>query len=297
MEGEQRAIWFAPNRGRYPPPRIADLRQPCHHPCVTRLTTEDFLGLFASWVGSKRVDAIGNELQTSRRGGFQLPETGLIVLFAARAGSNYLGQLLSSTGWFREIGESCRPSQLIKIRDRHRLADCHSAAQWMIDNRGTPAAFGMKAGALVLIAAAQLGLLPELVGRSRFLHLRRRDRVAQAVSMYKARLGGRTHTLQPEARMFTDDDYDALGIAAEIQRIDVAEAQFASLLDLVGQPASTLYYEDILEAPEASVAQVCNELGLTMPEPYVPSIRLGILRDDLSARWRDRFKQECPGIR
>lgn len=243
------------------------------------------------------MDAIARELQTPRRGGFRLPDKGLIVLFAARAGSNYLGQLLSSTGWFREIGESCRPSQLIKIRDRHQLADCHAAAQWMIDNRGTPAAFGIKAGALVLIAAAQLGLLPELVGRSKFVHLRRRDRVAQAISMYKARLGGRTHSLQPEARIFTDDDYDAAGIAAEIRGIDVVEAQFESFFELVGQPASVVYYEDVCEAPQASIGQICSELGLAMPEPFVPNVRLGILRDELSARWRDRFAAECLQIR
>jgi len=259
--------------------------------------TAAYLELFSAWVGTRRVQQIADELEAFHRGTFRLPDKVLIALFTARSGSNFLGQLLSSTGWFREIGESCRPSQLIKVRDRKGLADTHSAAQWMIDNRGTPAAFGMKAGALVLIAAAHLGLLSEIEERVQFVHLRRRDRVAQAISMHKLRLGGRGHTQQSEERVFSDGDYDAEAIAAEIARIDVAETQFISFLEFTGKSATSLFYEDICADPETHVARICDRMNLQMPRHFEPNVRVGIMRDTVSRGWHDRFLEDCPECR
>lgn len=231
-------------------------------------------------------------LQLQRRGGFQAPDKILIVLFASRAGSNFLGQLLSSTGWFNEIGESFSLGQLTKIRDRYRLADHRAAAQWMIDNRGTARAFGIKAGLHVLTAAAELGFLSETVERAQFVLLRRRDRVAQAVSMVKGALSGQMHSRQPAGRMITDADYDFAAIAGKVSRIEQREAQYAELVERLGKTAPIVYYEDVVASSEDHVAQICELMGLPMPADYKPHVRLSVLRDELSARWVERFRAE-----
>lgn len=235
-----------------------------------------------------------DELALERRGDFEVPEKVLAILFASRSGSNYLGQLLSSTGWFREIGESFRPSQLSKIRDRYGLRDRRDAAQWMIDNRGTAHAFGFKAGFTVLVAAAELGFLTEVFERTQFVLLRRRDQVAQAVSLVKSKLSGRTHSGQPEARPLTDSDYDAGAIAFELSNIVEVDGQLAEFLERLGKPAPVLYYEDICAEPTRHVEQVCRLMGLEMPADFVPKVRLGILRDEISAGWTKRFRAENP---
>ena len=260
------------------------------------LTREQYLELFASYLpeGEQFVRRIVDHLALTRRGGFRAPEKILIVLFASRAGSNYLGQLLSSTGWFREIGESFRPTQLTKIRDRYGLADHHEAAQWMIDNRGTPHAFGFKAGFNVLTSAADLGFLSETVERAQFVLLRRHDRVAQAVSLVKGKLSGQMHSGQPVQRALTDADYDFEAIAFQEEIIATREAQFADLVERFGKSAPVVYYEDILSRPEEHVRQLCELMGLAMPAQYEPNLRLSVLRDDLSARWAQRFRDELP---
>jgi LPS sulfotransferase NodH len=255
---------------------------------------EALLDLFASYLphGRESVRQIQNELSLARRGSFRTPEKILIILFASRAGSNYLGQLLSSTGWFNEIGESFRPGQLAKIRDRFGLSDLHDAAQWMIDHRGTPQAFGLKAGLSVLTAAAEIAFLPEVLDRTRFVLLRRRDRVAQAVSLVKGKLSGQMHSLQPVARVLDDDDYDAQAIAAQVAQIEQRENQYAVLVERFGKAAPVLYYEDICARPQQHVTVVCEHLELSMPADYEPRVRLSVLRDDLNARWTKRFRSE-----
>lgn len=242
--------------------------------------------------GAEQVREIAEGLDLSRRGGFQAPEKILVVLFPSRAGSSFFGQLLSSTGWFKEIQESFRPEQLAKIRARHGLPDSHAAAQWMIDNRGTAHAFGFKAGFIVLAAAAELGFLSDVLDRARFVLLRRRDRVAQAVSLVKIKLTKRTHSGQPETRVLGDDDYDGEAIASEVRNIEQVEAQLADFAARLGVSAPVFYYEDICDRPTEHVARVCDLLGLPMPADYRPEVRLTVLRDELSLRWAERFRSE-----
>lgn len=262
---------------------------------------ESLLALLASYYGDNEAQQVVAQLALTHHGGFKTPARVLTILFASRAGSNYFGQLLSGTGNFVEIGESFAPHQLEKIRDRYGLADLHAAAQWMIDNRGTPRAFGFKAGFYVLTAAAELGFLPEVLDRAEFVLLRRRDRVAQAISRVKGKLSGRMHSLQAEGRLLSDDDYDADAIADHLKRVIKVEAQLAEFVTRLGKSAPVIYYEDICAQPEAHVTRVCKQLGLEMPDDYNPAarVRLSVLRDDLSARWAERFRREnadMPGM-
>jgi len=115
--------------------------------------------------------------------------------------------------------------------------------------------------------------------------------------MHKLRLGGRGHTQQSEERVFSDGDYDAEAIAAEIARIDVAESQFLSFLEFTGKSATSLFYEDICADPETHVAQICDRMNLQMPRHFEPNVRVGIMRDTVSRGWHDRFLEDCPECR
>lgn len=260
---------------------------------------QELLDLFATYFGRAGVEDVVAKLQLRERGSFNAPEKILIVLFESRAGSNFLGQLLSGTGWFNEIGESFAPHTLAKIRERYALTNLHEAAQWIIDHRGTPHAFGLKAGFYVLAAAADLGFLSDVIDRAQFVLLRRRDRVAQAVSKFKGRLSGQMHSLQTARRTLNDDDYDGNAIAAHLHTIVRIEADLADLVDRLGKSAPIVHYEDICADPVAHVTMICARMGLDVPADYNPNskVRLSVLRDDLSARWARRFRAEHPELR
>lgn len=256
------------------------------------------LDLLGNYYSPDKVSQIVADLDLDRRGGFRSPDKILIVLFASRAGSNYFGQILCGTGWFEEIGESFAPHSLVKIRDRYGLGDLHDAAQWMIDNRGTETAFGFKAGFHVLAAAAALGFLSEVIDHAQLLLLRRRDRVAQAVSRVKGLMSGQMHSRQQIKRTLSDSDYDASFIAEHVRLTTQAERDLADLADRLGKSAPIVYYEDICADPTGHAKQVCNLLDLPMPEDYDPraKVRLSVLRDDLSARWAARFRADFPDL-
>lgn len=260
-------------------------------------TREELLDLCVHYFTAERVERIRKDLAITRYGGFRSPKKILIMLFPSRSGSNYFGQLLCSTGWFNEVGESFNPGQVAKIKDRYGLADTHAALQKMIDYRGTPHAFGFKAGFFVLAAAADSGFLSEVLDRAHVILLRRRDRVAQAVSLQKGKLGGKMHSLQSGKRELTDDDYDEETLLREFHNIERTEENLAECAEILGKTAPLFYYEDICANPVANVTAVCDLMGLEMPWHYAPTkVRLDVVRDELSHRWIERFRNEHPGL-
>lgn len=253
--------------------------------------------LFSGYVGDDRVDRIAAQLTPIGERVLSAPPRILSILFAARAGSTYAAHLLSNTVWFSDVNESFQPEQLSAIRERHDLADSRAAVQWMIDNRGTEQAFGYKGGFSVLIAANLTGFLPETLARTQFVRLERRDRVAQAVSLLKADIGGRLHSVNPDGRTVSVDEYDADKIAFNVGHVARNERWFQEITERLGRPAPVFFYEDICADPAKFVADIGALMGFSTPAGFEPEVDLQVMRDEVSQAWIDRFRAERPDIR
>lgn len=257
------------------------------------------LALLARYAGAPRVREIGERLALPRQGGFDIPPAVLMIVFASRAGSGYAGRLLAKTPYFNNVGENFRLDHLAAMRELHGLDDDWQAAQWMIGHRGTPQAFGFKGGFTQLIAATQLGFFPAALPRAKIIILKRRDTLAQAVSLYKARTSGRFHSVQPEGRAVRLDDYDGDAIARHLKHIERNYRWFEALFARLGKPAPIVYYEDICARPRRFVATMLRRLDLPPVAGFEPDVDLTILRDDINAAWAERFREErgdpaCP---
>lgn len=254
----------------------------------------DLLTLIEGYIGPERMAATAAALDDGPIRPFEAPPRIAAILFASRSGSSYAGRLLANTPYFKQVGENFAPDQLAAIAKRRSLPDCHSAAQWMVGRRGTARAFGYKAGFSVLAAAAHLGFLDQTLKRTQFILLRRRDRVAQAISLTRAELSGRFHSNQPDGRPVALSDYDSDNIARNLDRIDRNERDLADFVVRIGKEAPTVYYEDICAGPAAFVATVCALLDLPAQETPATDVDLEILRDAINEEWSARFREERP---
>jgi LPS sulfotransferase NodH len=259
------------------------------------LSREELCRLIEGTIGERRMAEIKAALGDFPAAPFDAPEKILCILFASRAGSSYAGRLLANTPWFGQVGENFAPDQLFAIAARRGLPDLHAAAQWMIRRRGSDRAFGYKAGFSVLASAAQLGFLGDTLERTRFVMLRRRDRIAQAVSLAKAEMSGRFHSNQDGAEALTAEDYDGEAILHCLHRIERAEHELADFAERVkGVAAPVVYYEDICADPAGFVGATLEMLDLPMPGDFDASVDLEILRDEVSEAWAARFRKERP---
>ncbi|MEO1167759.1 MAG: Stf0 family sulfotransferase [Pseudomonadota bacterium] len=241
---------------------------------------------------ARLVDKIGRDmaLPDAQADLSAAPDRIMLMLVAARSGSTYAGQLLSRTGHFVRIADSLNPEQLAAVRAEHGLADDGEALRWMIGQRGTRTAFGAKCGEPGLISAWYLGFLDAVLDRATLLHIERRDTVAQAVSLFRARLSGRYHSPGKAKRIVTAEDYNRAAIATDIQIIEQVNANLADFVKRTKRPCLHFYYEDICAAPRAFVDTVCARLDLPVPREFDGKVRVKILRDELNAEWVQRFR-------
>lgn len=213
----------------------------------------------------------------------------LVILFAARAGSTWIGQLLANHPAFGRINEWMNPAWLRRARERHGLADDREAAQRLLDEHGR-AAFGFKCTTVGLVGSALVGWLDQFVDRATFIVLRR-DPVAQAVSLYRAQLSGRFNVAQPAERGVSRDDFDFVAIAERRGVIETVYANHARALAAMGRSAKVFNYEDALVDPPGFQQRVYAELGLEAPGGIAVSTKATVIGDEINAAWIERFRE------
>lgn len=131
-------------------------------------------------------------------------------------------------------------------------------------------------------------------GRPLYIHLSREDKVAQAISLYRAEQSGLWH-LHADGSVLEGDGalqpvaYDENSIAAVVDELtgdDAAWSRFFADRDIT---PLRLTYEAISADPKAALGMVLSALGLN------PAIAAGIavptakIGDGTSAAWAERF--------
>ncbi|NNC73381.1 MAG: hypothetical protein HKN78_10980 [Sphingomonadaceae bacterium] len=219
-----------------------------------------------------------------------LPPTIVLLLFSSRSGSTYASRLLAKTPHFNSIREAFNPEQLSILRNRHGLKNDAEAALWSIDKYRTQHAFAAKCGLPGLASAYHVGFLEAVIDRACFIAVKRRDRVAQAVSIVKAELSGRFHSNAEAKLVVTANQYDRERIGQWHDVIERSDNALESFTAAIGRPAPVFWYEDICDDPAGFVDAAVEAAGLS-PAPLTDAdVGLNILRDEINAEWVARYK-------
>ncbi|MFT4048447.1 MAG: Stf0 family sulfotransferase [Solirubrobacterales bacterium] len=134
--------------------------------------------------------------------------------------------------------------------------------------------------------------LDEVFPDLRIIFVRRRDKVAQAVSLWKAiqtqQWRGATENTGDEPQV--EYDYRALRyLVDELHRWD---ARWEDWFHGTGREPIRVIYEDFAQSRAATVGRVLDELGVDPPEPEHEHGPMKRQSDDLSKDWVARFREE-----
>ena len=127
----------------------------------------------------------------------------------------------------------------------------------------------------------------------RFIHLRRRDLLRQAVSFARAQQTGAWISDMPER---AEAHYDRDLIASKIEAIAEGNAGWQAFLASLGIEPLELYYEDIVADRNAALQRIARYLGVELrsPDPdvaeFLPKPQRGA--DDPTQDWEERFKAD-----
>ena len=138
--------------------------------------------------------------------------------------------------------------------------------------------------------ASELELLTHAFGRTRFLHLRRIDVVAQAVSWARAE---QTHYWHPGEEVIPggrDPQFDRDLIGRLVDTIHAHEAAWDAWFIEQGLVPHEIAYEEVAADPAGVTHAVLDFLGLELPPDRSITVRDRRQADDLNADWIARFR-------
>jgi LPS sulfotransferase NodH len=132
----------------------------------------------------------------------------------------------------------------------------------------------------------------------RLIFLTRRDKIAQAISLWRADKSGvyavPTDAAQPDNTPKVN--YSFAMIAKALSMIAAQEAGWKAVLKPFMQKTLALTYEDLSSEYVETMIQVLDFLGLTEAIPKLePQPRIRVQRDHCSTEWRRRFLSDACG--
>jgi LPS sulfotransferase NodH len=219
-----------------------------------------------------------------------------LICSTPRSGSWLLCSGLAATGRAGRPAEFySRPSLGAYCRrfGRSNLPTRSEYIRFLLEHRTSPnGVFGMK---MHFDQLEPRGRRTFLAGFDRLILLTRADKLAQAVSFWKARTTRiyRASAGEGADRAPATASYSFSGIAECLHIIATQEADWRKLLAQLGERTILLTYEELADNYVRSVAHVLRELGLGDAVSAIdPQPQVLALRDRTNIEWEQRFMND-----
>jgi LPS sulfotransferase NodH len=233
------------------------------------------------------------------------PETAYLLASVPRAGSTHFSHVLWRTGC---LGAPLEYLNFDPAGPYGFAADSSDAQLrlWrsLLRRRCSPnGVFGLKAFPLQLqkLQSTNPGLLADVLATvlprerpRRIVYLRRRDRVAQAVSYARASMSGIWRKEQESAGA-VPVHYSQEALEAAERGIAFQESVWAKMFGDLRIDPLTLWHEEVIDVPEAAAASVADYLGVAIdPEAGVDVPPIEKQSDRGAAEWKERYAVSRP---
>lgn len=222
----------------------------------------------------------------------ELANTGYAICTIPRSGSNFLGQLLESTGCLgRPLEYFNGPAR--RVLDDPTFPD--DPVEQILRIR-TSGATPNGVYALKLFPSQHDLIRPHVSWTERlpnlhFIYLERRDVLGQAISWARAQQTGQYRSTQP---LQATAAYDLHLIHARLLDVAREQARWTAFFARTGISPTTLIYEELMEDPQGGVRRIADLFGYAETALVdLARINLAIQRDEVVEEWRRRFVSEA----
>jgi len=209
-----------------------------------------------------------------------------LIASSQRSGSHYLGHLLLETGALGSPLEYFHPQHLRKWMEVLGTRDFPATMSRLVARRTSPSGwFGAKAHWRHFAPIANNDRLLRFLDIETYIEIRRRDRIAQAISYviaHQTQAWISFHDRKAEPR------YDFAAIRKVCEALDQDIAHWHRFFEQQGITPLTVEYEDLVADPAATVDRIMAHCGVSRAgaEPRWQPCRQA---SDINARWQERY--------
>jgi LPS sulfotransferase NodH len=223
------------------------------------------------------------------------------IAFTPRSGSTWLGDLLTKSGIVGIPQEWFNPDLAKTRAQQSGSTNLQGYYSYLKRVMRTKEVFGLE------MTWPQLDIVLQSEGAIQFediqswFFLRRKDFVAQAVSLYKAEMTGRFHSIQ-DIKPTAPVEYNAQRISKNVQRIMAHEFAYSLFFQRRKIAPVELWHEELIALPPADVLKLFTEVLESSAED-IARVNIETLAsvhekigDEDSGKLIHQFKTDYPGI-
>lgn len=197
--------------------------------------------------------------------------TQAVLCFTNRCGSNWLAELLHSTGLIGLADEFFNAERIQETCDRRELTSLDDFIRFLPQIHSTQNdAFITKLSWDQLYFLTRIKAIPGIIKNPKFLYMKRRDMAAQALSFLIAQQTGQWKSTwnsgvhgTPNPSSITDAQ-----IRATIDQFMIAHRQFQKYFDSFGITPHVVYYEDLQQNPRIEIDKILTYLDIQSPQDW-----------------------------
>lgn len=219
----------------------------------------------------------------------------IFICFTNRSGSTYLASTLS------EYGITCKPNEelnyeyfnfsVIKNFSLKNYSNSISDYMSMLFSKySSNNFFTSKLSLDQLIWFLEEKYIPTVFGNPKFIFIKRRDLLLQAISLSIA-IQTRKWTSFHDGLSIKKLDlvFDPVQILRKIQNIDTVNSEFERLFKLNNMEVFVVYYEDLIEKKEEIIYDIGNYIDKKLVKDEVNNFAIARQSTEINSLWRKKF--------
>lgn len=219
-------------------------------------------------------------------------ELSVFICFTNRCGSNFLTDLLASTGKLPRGGEFFNAPTVLHRSRTAGITGFDFYCRLLHEKNAKAGRLVAKAGIGQLAMLARLGYFGTLFPNPHFIHIHRYDVVAQAVSYQFAFHTREWIAGQEKANADDSAEYDGAKIAARIERVNLENAMIRQFLQANRLRYLPVQYEHLEAMPDQTAAMIAAWLGLGPVKIDPKRLKVARQASDLKRQFYDRYLAE-----
>jgi LPS sulfotransferase NodH len=217
----------------------------------------------------------------------------VIIGFVNRSGSNYLAELLKSTGRFAGLAECLNAPTMSFLAPRYgakTLSD-YLLRHYKEDLKQQNQMWGLKAGWAQTAMMLRAGVIGNIL-KPTFINVRRRDIAAQAISYFIAERSNQWTSKEKQTTARGDITYDGAAILGHYRGIVDSYSKLEQITFLSGCPTHCVVYEELLDSPNSEITKLTGAILGRELTPMLSAVEISVQRDELDQTFKSRFLSE-----
>jgi trehalose 2-sulfotransferase len=211
----------------------------------------------------------------------------VVIAFVNRSGSNYLGELLNSTGRFAGFGEYLNDFDMRQLASSIGTTSFGDYLRRLErDTAKGGQTWGLKAGWMQLLMLLRTRAVPNVLAPT-LVCIKRRDVIGQAISLFIAERTGQWKSTA--SLLKAKVDYDGSAILAHMRSIMHSYAQLETAVALSGLPCLKVQYEDLLDNPQNVITGLTEKIIGHGFAPDIGAVRTDVQRNELNYSLKQSF--------